>query len=145
MIRTVYRLALGGHVATNRWRHSATTDGHCFLYLSPNPDLEVNKKSTEYQVDGLMAALYMTYHAIGPEPISPFVLLATSVESIDQFYFDIDFARATIPDQDTLRNVVEILQLQANDTVALSNKSKSSLFSHAEEIGLNVSFLASKH
>jgi hypothetical protein len=54
---------------------------------------------------------------IGPDPISPFVLLAASIDSIDHFNFDIHFARATMYDQDTLNQIEQIFSLHADEAL----------------------------
>ena len=99
MIRTVYRLALEETTASSQWRRS-TTNGYHILYLSSNPSLNLCNNTIDYQVDGMLAALYMTYLAVGPDPISPFIILAASVDSIQDFHFGIEFARATLHDLD---------------------------------------------
>ena len=63
----------------------------------------------------MLAALYMTYLAVGPDPISPFIILAASVDSIQDFHFSIEFARATLHDLNTLACIEEILLLCANE------------------------------
>lgn len=138
MVRTVLRLALDKRTTSDRWTSSAT-NGYHVLSLSPNPDLEIRNKSIDYQVDGMFAALYMTYLAVGPDPISPFILLAASINSVDDFNFDMDFARATLPDLDTLNRVEEILLLRADNPVDTADSSNASLIALANELGVRVS------
>jgi hypothetical protein len=55
--------------------------------------------------------------AVGPEPISPFVILAASIDSLDHFDFDINFAKATIHDHETLNKFEQIMNLRADEPV----------------------------
>ena len=74
-MRTVYQLSLEECTKTNRWTKSATK-GYDIMNFSQNPELLADQ-TRDYQVDGTVAALYLTYHGIGPAPISPFVILVT--------------------------------------------------------------------
>jgi hypothetical protein len=137
VIRTVYHLALEETTASSQWRHSTTNRYH-ILYLSSNPSLDLCNKASDYQADGMLAALYMTYLAVGPDPISPFIILATSVDSIQDFHFGIEFARATLHDLDTLARVEEILLLHA-DEVNWADPSRANLIALTVEQEIYVS------
>ena len=108
------------------------------MNLSAEPQLQIDR-SNEYRVDGNVAALYMTKHCIGPQPISPFVILAASVDSIMHFTFDIRFARAVIPDQETMDQVEEIFNFLHTTNLVLGDPTKQWLIQLAADVGANVS------
>ena len=87
----------------------------------------------------MLAALHITNLAVAPDPISPFVLLAASVDSLEDFYFDEEFAHAAIPDPDTLRRVLQILDLKADKGLNVSDMSNARLFALAVDIEISVS------
>jgi hypothetical protein len=64
------------------------------MNLSTDPDLHIDK-THEYRVDGNVTAIYLMNQCTAPKPISPFVNLAPSVQSIADFTFDIEFASVT--------------------------------------------------
>ena len=116
LIRTVYRGALEKTKKSDCWTPSATK-GYHILNLPLNVSLDIRDKTKDYQVLGNLAALFLSHLAIGPDPISPFVLLAASVDNIDEFNFDINFARATIHDEETLTKIQRIIALRADEVV----------------------------
>ena len=87
----------------------------------------------------MLAALHITNLAVAPDRISPFVLLAASVDSLQDFYFNKEFAHATIPNPDTLCCVLQILDLKADTGLDVANMSNARLFALAVDIGVPVS------
>jgi hypothetical protein len=106
--------------------------------LSRNPDLDIVNQTIDYKVEGQIAALFTTHLAIGPDPISPFVILAATITKLEEFEFDAEFARAMIPDEDLLNKVEEIINLPA-DKIDATDMSKDWLHSLASNIELPVS------
>jgi hypothetical protein len=109
------------------------------MNLSAEPQLRIDRRH-EYQVDGNVAALYMTRHGIGPVTISPFVILAASVDSIEDFTFDIRFARAVIPDQETMDQVEEIFDFLHTTKLVLGDPTQERLIQLATDVGADVSW-----
>jgi hypothetical protein len=87
----------------------------------------------------MLAALHITNLAVAPDPISPFVLLAASVDSLEDFYFDEEFAHAAIPDPDTLRRILQILDLKADKGLNVANMLNARLFALTVDIEVPVS------
>ena len=109
------------------------------MKLSTDADLEIDKRH-EYQVNGNVAAIYMTKHCTAPKPISPFVILAVSIDSIDDFTFDIEFARVVIPDQDTMDRVEEIFAFCPDEPLSMRNQPQLRLIQLAAEVGAEVGY-----
>jgi hypothetical protein len=109
------------------------------MNLSTEPDLQVDK-THEYRVDGNVTAIFMTSQCTTPKPISPFVILAASIDSIDDFTFDIEFARVVIPDQNTLDWVEEIFAFHPNEQVGLFDSTKEGLIQLATDVGAQVRY-----
>lgn len=126
----------------DQWTPSATK-GYHILNLHGNPDLDIHDKSIEYQVAGHFAALYMTHLlSVGPDPISPFVILAASIGSLREFNFSLEFANAMIPDQETMNQVeLILLTLRPEDSLNLSDVSKAWFFELAIEMEVKVSLI----
>jgi hypothetical protein len=116
LICTIYRKALEKSTKSDRWTAS-TTKGYHILHFAPNAYLDTCDKTKDYQVEGNLAALYLSHLAVGPKPISPFVILAASIDSLDHFDFDINFAKATIHNHETLNKFEQIMNLRADEPV----------------------------
>ncbi|KAF8350837.1 hypothetical protein F5887DRAFT_1069801 [Amanita rubescens] len=116
LTRTVYREALQMSVESDRWIPS-TNKGYHILHLPANVYLDNRDQTKDFQVEGNLAALYLLHLAVGPDPISPFVIFAASINSLDEFNFDINFARATIHDQETLNKIECIMNLRPDQSV----------------------------
>jgi hypothetical protein len=140
LVRTIYRMSLEEHTKLDHWTPSSTK-GYHILNLHGNPDLDIHDKRTDYQVAGHLAALYMTHLSVGPDPISPFVILAASIEKLQQFNFTLGFAKAIIPDEETMNRVELILTLRPEDAVNPSDISKAWFFELAIEMEVMVSII----
>jgi len=108
------------------------------MNFSQNPGLQADQ-TVDYQVDGTVAAVYLTHHCVGPAPISPFVILAASIESIKDFIFDLDFAKAIIPDQDTMDRVEEVFNFRRQDMLNYGNATQARLIELGLQVGAKVS------
>lgn len=109
------------------------------MKLSTDPELQLDK-THEYRVDGNVAAIFMTNQCTAPKPISPFVILAASVDSINDFTFDIEFARVVIPDQDTMDRVEEIFAFRHDEPIGLFDPTKENFVRLAENVGAEVGY-----
>lgn len=109
------------------------------MKLSTDADLEIDKHH-EYRVDGNVEAIYMMKHCTAPKPISPFVILAASIDLIDNFTFNIEFARVVIPDQDTMDRVEEIFAFRPDELLSMHNQPQLHLIQLATEVGAEVSY-----
>jgi hypothetical protein len=107
--------------------------------LSRNPDLDLVDQSIEYRVEGHISAPFTAHFAIGPDPISPFVSLAASIDRLEDFNFDMDFAKAMIYDKDLLNRVEEILNLRADENVDEADMTRAWLHLLASDLELPVS------
>lgn len=109
------------------------------MKLSTDADLDIDRRH-EYRVDGNVAAIYMTKHCTAPKPISPFVILAASIDSIDDFTFDVEFARVVIPDQDTMDWVEAIFAFHPDVPLSLRDQRDQHLIELATEAGTEVGY-----
>lgn len=134
-------MSLEERTKTGRWTESATK-GYSIMNFSPNPGLQADQ-TIDYQVDGTLAALYLTHHCVGPAPISPFVIFASSVNAKQDFLFDIDFAKAMIPDQETMARVEEVFNFVPQDTLDHGNMAHTRLINLGLEVGAKVSYCSS--
>ena len=116
LVCTIYHEALEKSTQSDRWTAS-TTKGNHVLHLARNTYLNTWDKTKDYQVEGNLAALYLSHLAVGPDPISPFVILAASIDSLDHFNFDLNFAKAMIHDQETLNKIEQIINLHTDEPV----------------------------
>ena len=137
VVRTVYQSALQQSTKSHRWKPS-TAKGYHILHLSRNPDLAVDE-TMEYRVEGQIAALFTAHFAVGPDPISPFVILAATIDKIDEFEFDIDFARAMIHDTELLKKVEQIFNLPPEEKVEATDMPRAWLHLLATDLELPVS------
>ena len=107
--------------------------------LCANPTLEDQSVALEYKVDGMLAALYLITVGIGPDPISPFVLLAASTDDITSMYLPEEFLIGTIPDEPTALGVREVLNFKPNDMIPMREVGTSRLAILAtEHVGAKV-------
>ena len=109
------------------------------MKLSTDADLDIDRRH-EYRVDGNVAAIYMTKHCTAPKPISPFVILAASIDSIDDFTFDVEFARVVIPNQDTMDWVEAIFAFCPDVLLSLRDQHDRRLIELATEAGAEVGY-----
>ncbi|KAF8328642.1 hypothetical protein F5887DRAFT_1082968 [Amanita rubescens] len=139
LLRTVFQSALQQSTKSHRWIPSVNK-GYHKLHLSRNPDLDIVNQTIDYKVEGHIAALFTTHLAIGPDPISPFVILAATLTKLEEFEFDVEFARAMIPDEDLLNKVEHIINLPVGKIDA-TDMSKDWLHSLASDIELPANHL----
>lgn len=107
------------------------------MKFSSDAELQLDQ-THEYRVDGNVAAIFMTNHCTAPKPISPFVILAVSVDSINDFTFDIEFARVVIPDQDTMDRVEEVFAFRHDEGLPFFDRQR--LFDLALAAGTDVGY-----
>ncbi|KAF8328649.1 hypothetical protein F5887DRAFT_1082974 [Amanita rubescens] len=139
LVRTVYQSVLQQSTKSHRWIPS-TNKGYHRLHLSRNPELDIVNQAMDYRVEGQIAALFTTHLAIGPDPISPFIILAVTINRLEEFEFDIDFARAMIHDEDLLNKVEQILNLPVGE-IKQTDMSKAWLHFLASNIELPANHL----
>jgi hypothetical protein len=119
-VREVYDTALSLRVNDgNRWAAS-TTGGYHTIHLCDNPELEDEKVAFEYMVDGLLFALYLITVGVGPDPISPFVLLATSADCLPLLQLQQDYVLGMIPDEATAEGVREVYNFKPDDIIRIA-------------------------
>ena len=73
------------------------------------------------------------------QPKVTLTILASSVNSIREFIFDINFAKAMIPDQETMERVEEIFKFRPGDQLSHGNAAEARLIELGIEVGANVS------
>ncbi|KAM6497781.1 hypothetical protein JOM56_005729 [Amanita muscaria] len=106
-VREVYDTALLLRVADGtRWAAS-TTGGYHTIHLCDNPDLEEEDVALERL-------------GVGPDPISPFVLLAASAKDIQDVELPQDYVLGMIPDEATAEGLREVYQFKPNDIIKIS-------------------------
>lgn len=116
----MYDTALSLRVADGtRWAAS-TTGGYHTIHLCDNPDLEEENVALEYMVDGLLFALYLITVGVGPDPISPFVLLAASAKDIQDVELPQDYVLGMIPDEATAEGLREVYHFKPNDIIKIN-------------------------
>ncbi|KAM6495105.1 hypothetical protein JOM56_009728 [Amanita muscaria] len=119
-VREVYDTALSLRITDGtRWAAS-TTGGYHTIHLCDNPDLEEEDVALEYMVDGLLFALYLITVGVGPDPISPFVLLAASAKDIQDVELPQDYVLGMIPDEATAEGLREVYHFKPNDIIKIS-------------------------
>jgi hypothetical protein len=71
-------------------------------------------------VDGLLFALYLITVGVGPDPISPFVLLATSADRLPLLQLQQDYVLGMIPDEATAEGVREVYNFKPDDIIRIA-------------------------
>jgi hypothetical protein len=71
-------------------------------------------------VDGLLFALYLITVGVGPDPISPFVLLAASAKDIQDVELPQDYVLGMIPDEATAEGLREVYHFKPNDIIKIN-------------------------
>ncbi|KAM6497898.1 hypothetical protein JOM56_005846 [Amanita muscaria] len=130
-IREVYDTALSLRIKDEKRWSASTTGGYHTVNLCSNPAMEDRSLALEYKVDGMMFALYLITVGVGPDPISPFVLYAASVDDIESMQLPKDYALGMVPDDSTAKAACEIFQFCPTDTVKVGDLMGSRLASLA--------------
>ena len=116
-MREVYDTALALRVHEgNRWAAS-TTGGYHTIHLCDNPELQDENVAFEYKVDGLLFALYLITVGVGPDPISPFVLLSASAERLPLEQLPQEYVLGMIPDEATAVGVREVYNFKPDNII----------------------------
>jgi hypothetical protein len=116
----VFNAALSLCVNDERRWSPSTTGGYHTINLCQNPELADEDAVLEYQVDGMLFALYLIHVGVGPDPISPFVLLAASTDDMRSMELSHDYILGMIPDALTAEGARQIIQFGPDDTFGLN-------------------------
>jgi len=138
-VREVFDAALSLRANDGKRWCMSTTGGYHTIMLCANPALEDESVALEYKIDGMLAALYLITVGVGPDPISPFVLLAASANEIGSMVLPQEYIMGMIPDEPTALSVREVFDFKPDDIIDFGDMGNSRLATVAiEQIGVKV-------